>query len=211
MDKNKETLSTWNNLASTYEEKFMNLDIYNDTYDTICSSGTKQHANILEIGCGPGNITKYLLNKRPDFNILGIDAAPNMIEIAKRNNPNADFLHFDARNIHLLTDKYDFIVCGFCLPYLSDNERVKLINNLSNLLVDHGKIYLSFVDGKSENSTYKESSFGRVFFQYHELDQVLHNLEEFKFTDFSIERVKYAKGENEFEEHTIIIAKKNAV
>jgi len=52
----------------------------NDTYDFICNSIDKPNAKLLEIGCGPGNITKYLIAKRPDFDIFGIDIAPNMIE-----------------------------------------------------------------------------------------------------------------------------------
>lgn len=35
MDKYKETFETWNNVASMYHDKFMDLDLYNDTYDVI--------------------------------------------------------------------------------------------------------------------------------------------------------------------------------
>ena len=38
MDKYKETFKTWNKVASLYQDKFMELDLYNDTYDFICSS-----------------------------------------------------------------------------------------------------------------------------------------------------------------------------
>jgi 2-polyprenyl-3-methyl-5-hydroxy-6-metoxy-1,4-benzoquinol methylase len=89
MDRYKETFDTWNNIASIYQDKFMDLDVYNDTYDHICNAVTKPKAKLLDIGCGPGNITKYLLSKRPDFDIFGIDMAPNMIEFAKKNNPTA--------------------------------------------------------------------------------------------------------------------------
>ena len=84
MDRNKETFDTWNNIASLNQDKFMNLDLYNDTYDFICKAIATPNAKLLEIGCGPGNITKYLLSQRPDFDIFGIDIAPNMIELAKK-------------------------------------------------------------------------------------------------------------------------------
>ena len=79
MKRNKETFETWNKIALLYQNKFMDFELYNETYDFICNSIIKEKAKILEIGCGPGNITKYLLSKRPDFNIYGIDIAPNMI------------------------------------------------------------------------------------------------------------------------------------
>lgn len=50
MDKYKVTFETWNKIASLYQDKFMNLDAYNDTYDFICNSITKTSAKILEIG-----------------------------------------------------------------------------------------------------------------------------------------------------------------
>jgi ubiquinone/menaquinone biosynthesis C-methylase UbiE len=79
-----ETFNTWNKIATLYQNKFMDLDLYNETYDFICALLNKPNSKILEIGCGPGNITKYLLSKQPSFDIFGIDIAPNMIELAKR-------------------------------------------------------------------------------------------------------------------------------
>src|SRR5690606_3808601 len=100
----------------------------------------------LEIGCGPGNITKYLLSKKPDFDILGIDIAPNMVELAKQNNPTAHFALMDCRQINQLDTKFDGIIGGFCLPYLTRVESEKLISDASDLLNDNGLIYLSFVE-----------------------------------------------------------------
>lgn len=60
MDNYEETFETWNKVASLYQEKFMDLDLYDDTYETVCGSVSKDKAALLEIGCGPGNITKYL-------------------------------------------------------------------------------------------------------------------------------------------------------
>lgn len=81
------TFTTWNKIAETYEKKFMDLDLYNDSYDLFCANIIKQNPNVLEIGCGPGNITRYLLSKRPDLTIEGLDIAPNMIELAKKIIP----------------------------------------------------------------------------------------------------------------------------
>ena len=58
MDRYKETFETWNKMASLYQERFMDLDLYNETYDFICNAVVKEKAKILEIGCGPGNISR---------------------------------------------------------------------------------------------------------------------------------------------------------
>ena len=168
MDTYSETFETWNKVALLYQSKFMNLDVYNKTYDAFCKALCKSNAQLLEIGCGPGNITKYLLEQGPDFSILGIDIAPNMVALAIENNPVATFKVMDYREIHQLDSKYDGIVGGFCLPYLSETDATKLITDCSNLLTQNGVLYLSFVEGDSTKSGYQTGSSGdRTYFYYH--------------------------------------------
>lgn len=209
MDPYEETFQTWNKIASVYAEKFMHLDLYNETYDSICQSISKAEANVLEIGCGPGNITQYLLSKRPDFNILGIDIASNMVEMAKKNNPTAHFLVMDSRKIGQLTSTYDGIVCGFCLPYLSPTDTVKLINDCSRLLNPGGLIYLSFVEGDPEKSGFQSGSTGdRSYFYFHNLEFLKAQLLDIGFHDLVTFHVEYNKSGTESETHTVLTAKK---
>jgi SAM-dependent methyltransferase len=204
----KETFNTWNNIATLYQDKFMDMDLYNHTYDYICNSVTIQNAKLLEIGCGPGNITKYLLSQRPDFDIFGIDIAPNMIELARKNNPTARFEVMDCRDILHLDNKFDGIIAGFCLPYLSPDESNELIINAHHLLHENGLIYLSFVEGEPEESDYKVSNHGRVYFQFHRLEDIMSTLINTGFHHIESFHVPYKRSETEFEEHTIITAKK---
>ncbi len=63
MDRYQETFETWNKIASLYEDKFMNLDLYNNSYDLITDSIQTKNAKILEIGCGQGIFLNiYLLS-----------------------------------------------------------------------------------------------------------------------------------------------------
>lgn len=208
MDQYKETFNTWNKIAELYQDKFMNLDLYNDSYDFFCDAIVKPNAKLLEIGCGPGNISKYLLNKNAGFNILGIDIAPNMVELAKKNNPAADFVVMDTREINTLTTKFDGIIAGFCLPYLSETECEDLILNSYGLLNDNGVIYLSFVEGNHEESGFKVGNAGRVYFYYHNLYALKEQLIKAKFQEIETFKVAYKRSETESEIHTIIIAKK---
>ncbi len=212
MDRYKETFETWNKVALLYQDKFMDLDLYNDTYDFFCNSISKENAKILEIGCGPGNITKHLLSKRSDFDILGIDIAPKMIELAKENNPSASFAIMDARQIDEIETKYDGIICGFCLPYLSPTDVQKLITDCYNLLNKNGLIYISFVEGGPNKSDFQVSSSGdRSYFYFHNLDDLEAKLVESNFDELTIFKVEYKKSESEIDVHTIVTAKKNPI
>ena len=127
MDKYQETWNTWNNIAELYEEVFMDLDLYNESYNAFLNLLSKPNSSILDIGCGPGNITKYLLSKKPKLKIKGIDVSEKMIKIATKNNPNEEFIIMDSRELDSIKETFDALICGFCIPYLSKFDCVKLI------------------------------------------------------------------------------------
>jgi ubiquinone/menaquinone biosynthesis C-methylase UbiE len=206
----EETFSTWNKIASLYQEKFMDLDLYNQTYDTFCQLIKPRYAELLEIGCGPGNITKHLLKQRTDFNIYGIDIAPNMIELARLNNSKAQFEVMDAREISTLKRSFDGLVCGFCLPYLSHDDGEKLIQDSSNLLNENGILYISFVEGDPELSNFQVGSSGdRTYFYFYRLKTLKAVLAKYKLRELETIHVNYPKTNGEIDIHTIVIAQKN--
>lgn len=208
MDTYKETFETWNNVAHLYQEKFMTLDIYNSTYDYVCTSIKHSTAKLLEIGCGPGNITKYILSQRPQYSIFGIDISPNMVDLATKNNPSANFAVMDCRDISKLNTKFDGIIGGFCLPYLSQEECSELISTAYRLLNDEGLIYLSFVEGAPDLSGFITGSGGRVYFYYHTLNYLTEQLANANFKLLKTFNVQYKKSDPAFDIHTVLIAKK---
>jgi 2-polyprenyl-3-methyl-5-hydroxy-6-metoxy-1,4-benzoquinol methylase len=204
MNTDKETFETWNKVAQIYEDKFMNLDLYNETYDLFCDLIDIENPKILELGCGPGNITKYIDTIRPYFAIDAIDMAPNMIELAKKNCPSVNFTVMDIRLISQLTSKYEGIMCGFCIPYISH-----FISDASFLLTQSGVLYLSFVDGNYSDSGFKTGSTGdRTYFYYHSLVGITKLLEIQAFKILHLIPVLYPYDDETREVHTIIIAQK---
>ncbi len=188
----KTTTEIFNQYALDYQTKFMHVDLYHNSFDLFCNNIPTAHAQILEIACGPGNITRYLLEKRPDFKILGIDLAEKMVELAKINNPTAEFVVMDCRNIHQLAQKYDAIMCGFCLPYLSKEEAVKLIKDTSALLQPNGVLYLSTMEDDYSKSGLQSSSSGdQTFMYFHQADYLTQALEENGFKMISLSRQDY--------------------
>lgn len=209
MDKYQETFQTWNKVAKIYQDKFMNLDVYNDSYDAFLELIVKTNASVLEVGCGPGNITKYLLTKRTDLKIKGIDISEHMIELARKNNPTAEFEKMDCRQIDSLNKKYDAIVCGFCMPYLSNTDCIKLIADCKNLLNDSGILYLSFVAGNYENSGYISGSSGdRTYFYYHNLNNLETTLKSNDFETNKLILKNYIKTDGTDEIHTVLVSQK---
>ncbi|MBK7305245.1 MAG: class I SAM-dependent methyltransferase [Saprospiraceae bacterium] len=210
MDNYNHSFHTWDKLAEEYENKFMDLDLYNDTYDLFCQKIGVPQAKILEIACGPGNISKYLFGKREDFIIEGFDVSPNMIQLAKKNIPAGHFWLLDCRELHLLKKIYDGIICGFCLPYLSKEDVEKLIKDCSNLLSHNGLLYISTIEGDYNNSNYEFSSSGQEFMYVyqHQADYLSKYFITNGFSNPTLIRKYYPKSNGIKDTHLIMIAQK---
>jgi len=206
---NKDTLKTWDQLAEAYRDGFMELDLYNDTYDQLCNLLDKPETCILEIACGPGMITRYLLNKQPDLDILAIDTSPNMIQLAKNVCPQVDFKVMDAREINTISQKFDAVVCGFCIPYLNLEECTQLIKDTAFLLENKGVFYLSFIEGSYEKSALETSSDGKhsMHVYYHTAQFFEKILSESCFQILHEYRKPYIKKDGTITTHLIYITR----
>ncbi|MCD6063607.1 MAG: putative Methylase involved in ubiquinone/menaquinone biosynthesis [Flavipsychrobacter sp.] len=69
MDKNAAAINVFNKRAQQYQEKYMDVSMYAAALDAFFER-MPEKASVLELACGPGYITKYLLAKRPDLRIL---------------------------------------------------------------------------------------------------------------------------------------------
>lgn len=210
MDTTEQAIYIFNKHARDYQNKFMDVSLYHNGFDLFCNSITNTNAEVLELACGPGNITKYLLDKRPDLKILGTDLAPNMIELAKINNPSAQFQLMDARDLLTLKRSFDAIMAGFCLPYLSEDGIKKLFQDCYSTLKPGGVIYISTME---ENEDYRSgvrtSSQGdQMYMYYHKAGQLTKALEGSGFKIIDMERKEYQDPEGKKTTDLIFIATK---
>lgn len=176
--------------AKIYQDKFMDVSLFAETFNFFCNNITADNASILDIACGPGNITRYLLDRKPNYDMLGIDLSPRMLDLARINNPTAKFQLMDCREIGQIEKRFDGIMCGFCLPYLTRNEAIDLIANTSGLLKPGGVFYLSTMEEDDHNkSRYQISSTGdQVYVNYHQEDYLTKALQANNFEVIQLKR-----------------------
>tara|TARA_R110000868_G_scaffold8205_8_gene42820 strand:- start:23796 stop:24656 length:861 start_codon:yes stop_codon:yes gene_type:complete len=72
---------------------------------------------IVDLGCGTGELTYQLQQRYPDAKVIGIDAADNMISVAKQQHPDIEFYTAFAEQTHLSTDSVDLIVSNAMLQW----------------------------------------------------------------------------------------------
>lgn len=210
MDQYAHTMQTWNKLADQYQEIFMEDARYDHTYDAFCNSINKENARLLEIGCGPGNITRYLLKKKPGASILATDNAAAMVERAAENNPAATCRVLDAREIATLCEKFDGIICGFCMPYLTIADGSRFIQDAGNMLLSGGTFYCSVIESEHTLSRFETSSDGQhtMLIHYYSEKDIREYIKAGNMEISNTFRIRYPKNDGSISVHLIIIANK---
>jgi hypothetical protein len=111
--------------------------------------------------------------------------------------------------LNSLEKKFNGIICGFTIPYLSINDCKKFIFDCSNHLKNEGILYLSYVAGENKNSGFISGSSGdRTYFYYHNTQDLVKELTANRMGIVDLIDIDYLKSDNSIEVHSIIIAKK---
>lgn len=203
------SVEVFNQCATAYAEKFMNFDLYQDTIDMFCASLSEYQTEILELACGPGNITKQLLQRIPTIKVLATDLSENMLKLTKEYNPSVSVQKLDCRNIASLLKSFDAIICGFGLPYLSKEEAIQFIQDTSKTLNQNGLLYLSTMEDDYSKSSWNTSSNGqwKMFIHYHEFDYLSNALLSNGFEILHVIRKNYPEADGRFTTDLILIAR----
>ncbi len=89
---------------------------------------------IADLGCGGGYTLKHLSDwakkKNLKLNLIGVDANPNIIEIAKKNTcdySNIDFLAEDIFSSQFKEKKFDIIHSSLFTHHFTDEEFIDLL------------------------------------------------------------------------------------
>ena len=170
-DPNQTTVATFDANADQYLAYFKTFTLYRPSFDRLMAALSLQQKTLLEVGCGPGNVSHYLLSKRPDLKILGIDLAPRMVALAKKLNPEQQYEVMDCRQLQQLTGPFDAVVAAFCLPYLNHQEAKNMVTQCTDLLPSGGVIYLSSVEGSPADDGLEQSgaASGSTYVYHHDV------------------------------------------
>jgi 2-polyprenyl-3-methyl-5-hydroxy-6-metoxy-1,4-benzoquinol methylase len=201
--------STFHKCADLYRDKFMGLTLYDDSYREFCELLRRGRTRVLDAACGPGNVSRYLMAQRPDLDLLGIDLAPRMVELARKAVPSAHFAVHDCRHLADLQLRFDGVICAFGLPYLSREEATAFIRAANQALDPGGVFYLSTMMGKSEDSGFQLCSTGdQVYINFHCEDEVIRLLQRCGFTLVKQSRMASPSAASKATTDLIVIAKK---
>jgi len=167
--------STYNRIAEDWFK-----DHHGDTWwiegtDKLASF-LKSGALVLDVGCGAGVKSQYLLDK--GLKVVGVDFSEKMIEIAKREVPGATFRVADIKDLSGLKEDFDGILAQAVLLHIPKSEAGDVVKGLRDKLVDGGYLYIAVKqkrEGEKEEEVLKENDYGyeyERFFSYFTLSEI---------------------------------------
>ena len=106
-------------------------------YNLLSHLDVKENINILDLGCGTGDLTLTLLDKFPGSKVTGIDNSREMLSTAKERK-GVSFLFRTIEDELKLPSKYDLIIANASLQWVDDHKKV--FNQIISKLNSNGQI-----------------------------------------------------------------------
>ena len=152
--------------ANSYKDKiransYATLKFHNDYYlafrDLPCLFKTfVKGTNALDFGCGTGRSTRFL--EQQGFKTIGIDIAPEMIQLAKKTDPKGTYYLVEDGEYHMLElERFDLILSAFTFDNIPKDKKHELLTGLIKLLKKDG-IFITIVSSP-EMYTHEWASF----------------------------------------------------
>lgn len=90
---------------------------------------------IIDIGCGPGNSSQILVRKWPLAYLVGIDSSSTMIEKARTDYPDQEWIIADGASYDTKL-RFDIVFSNSAIQWIPNHEQ--LLSKFHGLLKDKG-------------------------------------------------------------------------
>ena len=133
------SVNFWNNIHTNYDRETIKVDNWLDEFSSIIDSAA---APILDLGCGSGNDTLYLIKKNK--NVFAVDQSENAIINIKRNFPEV----IETRTMNMLDgidypdNMFSIVIADLSLHYFSDEDTKSVLSEIKRILRSEGYLLI---------------------------------------------------------------------
>ncbi len=89
--------------------------------ELLARIGAERPASVVDLGCGPGNLTRLLAERWPEAMVRGVDASLEMVEKARATTDGIDFEVGDLRDWASSEAAVDVVISNATLQWLPDH------------------------------------------------------------------------------------------
>jgi SAM-dependent methyltransferase len=107
--------------------------------------GADLGAEVADIGCGTGRLDPFLAGR--GLAPRGFDLSPEMIRVARREQPGFDYQEADLRALPLADAALAGVVCWYSLMYLGPEDRPAAFAELARVVKPGGYLLTAFKAG----------------------------------------------------------------
>ena len=143
------TQASYDQVAVEYAEKFKD-EMDDKPFDRDCLDRLAREVGnlgpICDIGCGPGQIARYLYRQGVDT--LGVDLSPRMVAEAQRLNPDIHFHQGDMLSLPDADDSWGGIAAFYCIIHIPREQIVDALREMKRVLKPGGVLLVTFHIGQ---------------------------------------------------------------
>ena len=145
--------------AEKYTSDFSFVHQYgNNVIDLIDAS---ENSTILDLGCGNGALSKTLYDK--GYIVKGIDASKELLDIARHNYPDIEFIQADATNFSL-QKPVDVVFSNAVFHWINKEKQPDMLKCVYNALKENGQFVFEF--GGYGNNQLIHKALSEIFSEY---------------------------------------------
>jgi len=122
--------------------------------------------NLLDIGCGPGNLEVFLEKRYKNLEIQGIDISKPMLDHARNKKLRSKFTEGIITEIPFRNNSFDCVVCLGVLQNF-DGKIEKAIEEIFRIVKEDGDVFITTIDRSYEGYVKGEME-KKDFFVYYE-------------------------------------------
>lgn len=134
---------------------------------------------VLDVGCGTGTLTINIakkLRQKKELSVIGLDAAPKMLEVARRKSAALQNIRFDfgaAEELPYEDNFFDCVVSTFFFHHVNYALKKRCLDEMRRVVKKRGKVVITDVDRPT-------NLFGRLCayagYRLFEQDEILENI-----------------------------------
>lgn len=103
-----------------------------DKYTKLLMDNVPDGAELLELGCGPGDPTTKILAQR--YAVTANDISESCLELARKNAPNAKFILSDMTALDFADETFDAVVAYYAFHHIPRDRYEPLIKQINKWL-----------------------------------------------------------------------------